>query len=72
MNRIAAERGTPRSIHVDNRPEFISKELDKWAYLDGAGLDFSCPGGPVDNACIESLNGSFRDECLNVNWFLST
>jgi len=23
------------------------------------------------NAFIESFNGSFRDECLNVNWFLS-
>jgi len=34
-------------------------------------LDFSRPGKPVDNAYIESFNGSFRDECLNVNWFLS-
>ena len=34
-------------------------------------LDFSRPGRPVDNAYIESFNGSFRDECLNVNWFLS-
>jgi len=25
----------------------------------------------MDNAMIESFNGSFRDECLNVNWFLS-
>jgi Integrase core domain len=24
-----------------------------------------------DNATNESFNGSFRDECLNVNWFLS-
>ena len=34
-------------------------------------LSFSRPGKPVDNAFIESFNGSFRDECLNVNWFLS-
>jgi len=34
-------------------------------------LDFSRPGKPTDNPFIESLNGSFRDECLNVNWFLS-
>ena len=32
---------------------------------------FSRPGKPTDNAYIESFNGSFRDECLNVNWFLS-
>jgi len=25
----------------------------------------------LDNAIIESFNGSFQDECLNVNWFLS-
>lgn len=24
-----------------------------------------------DNPFIESFNGSFRDECLNVHWFLS-
>ena len=29
------------------------------------------PGKPTDNPFIESFNGSFRDECLNVNWFLS-
>jgi putative transposase len=33
--------------------------------------DFSRLGKPTDNAFIESFNGSFRDECLNVNWFLS-
>jgi hypothetical protein len=25
----------------------------------------------MDNAIIESFNGSFQDECLNVNWLLS-
>ena len=34
-------------------------------------LDFSRPGKPTDNAFIESFNGSFRDECLNLHWFLS-
>jgi putative transposase len=34
-------------------------------------LDFSRPGMPTDNAFIGSLNGKFRAECLNANWFLS-
>ena len=34
-------------------------------------LDFSRPGKPTDNAYIESFNGSFKDEYLNINWFLS-
>jgi len=71
MNLLKATRGIPRSIYVDNGPEFISKELDKWAYENNVTLNFSRPGKPVDNAFIESFNGSFRDECLNVNWFLS-
>lgn len=28
-------------------------------------------GNPTDRAFIESFNGSFKDECLNVSWFLS-
>lgn len=34
-------------------------------------MDFSRPGKPTDNPFIESFNGSFRDECLNIHWFLS-
>ena len=71
VERIKAMRGTPNFIKVDNGPEFISKELDKWAYENKVTLDFSRPGKPTDNAYIESFNGSFRDECLNTNWFLS-
>ncbi|MFP3756253.1 transposase [Cupriavidus sp. SIMBA_020] len=31
---------------------------------------FIRPGRPVENDYIESLNGRFRDECLNDHWFL--
>lgn len=61
----------PKRIQVDNGSEFISKDLDRWAYDNQVTLDFSRPGKPTDNPFIESFNGSFRDECLNVNWFLS-
>ena len=29
------------------------------------------PGIPTQNAYIESFNGTFRDECLDENWFES-
>ena len=61
-------RRSPERIQVDNGSEFISKALDKWAYENNVGLDFSRPGKPTDNPFIESFNGSFRDECLNTNW----
>jgi len=72
MERIKERRGVvPQRIQVDNGSEFISKALDQWAYENEVTLDFSRPGKPTDNPFIESFNGSFRDECLNVNWFLS-
>jgi len=71
MNRVVAVRGAPKSIRVDNGPEFVSCALDQWAYLHQVTLDFSRPGKPTDNALVESFNGRLRDECLNTNWFLS-
>ena len=71
MARISSTRGAPKTIRVDNGPEFISKALDRWAYENGVTLDFSRPGKPTDNAFVESFNGRLRDECLNAHWFLS-
>ena len=72
LDRIKEVDGyKPERIQVDNGSEFISKSLDKWAYENAVTLDFSRPGTPTDNPFIESFNGSFRDECLNTNWFLS-
>lgn len=71
LMQVGTERKYPRIIRVDNGPEFISKALDQWAYLNGVELDFSQPGKPTDNGLIEAFNGRLRQECLNENWFLS-
>ena len=71
LRQVAEERGLPGTIRVDNGPEFTSRILDQWAYLNGVELDFIRPGKPTDNAFIEAFNGRFRQECLNENWFLS-
>ena len=72
LERLKTKNGiVPERIQVDNGSEFISKDVDRWAYENNVTLDFSRPGKPTDNPFIESFNGSFRDECLNVNWFLS-
>lgn len=71
LERLAFQRGLPELLVVDNGPEFAGKALDAWAYRNGVGLHFIRPGKPVENAFVESFNGSFRDECLNENWFVS-
>jgi putative transposase len=70
LERAKREHGKPRRIQVDNGPEFISKDVDLWAYWNHVELDFSRPGKPTDNAYIESFNSRFRLECLNEHWFL--
>lgn len=69
LNRIAAQRGAPQYLFVDNGSEFSGQLVDLWAYHHHARIDFSRPGKPTDNCHIETFNGSFRDECLNLHWF---
>ena len=61
----------PCVIRVDQGTEFVSRDLDLWAYQHGVTLDFSRPGKPTDNAFIEAFNSRFRAECLNAHWFMS-
>ena len=71
LDRVAAQRGYPESITVDNGSEFSSRVMDAWAYRHGVKLDFIRPGKPVENGYIESFYGRLRDECLNVELFWS-
>ena len=71
LERVGQEIGLPKTIRVDLGSEFISRDLDLWAYQRDVTLDFSRPGKPTDNAFIESLNGKFRAECLNTHWLMS-
>lgn len=68
--RVLSQR-QPVRIQTDNGSKFISKSLYKWAYENGMTMGFFRPEKPTDNPFIKSFNGSLRDECLNINWFLS-
>jgi putative transposase len=59
----------PRCITMDNGPEFISRAFMSWAYEKKIHINYIEPGKPTQNAFVESFNGKFRDECLNLNWF---
>ena len=71
LDRAVALYGLPKSIRLDNGPEFAGKALDAWAYRRGVKLCFSLPGKPTDNAFCESFNGKLRDEFLSTHWFES-
>src|SRR5215212_9710457 len=71
LERVAAERGVPGAIVLDNGPELTGRALDQWAYGRGVWLRFIEPGKPVHNAFVESFQGRLRDECLDRHWFVS-
>ncbi len=72
LDAIAQRRGRySERVVLDNGPECTSKALDQWAYQHGVTLAFIRPGKPIENCFVESFNGRFRDECLNLHWFLS-
>jgi putative transposase len=69
LERLAVTHGLPETLVVDNGPEFTGKALDAWAYKAGVKLHFIDPGKPMQNCYVESFNGKFRDECLDLHWF---
>lgn len=69
LDQLVAAQGAPKQLTIDNGPEFAGRALDAWAYAHGVTLDFIEPGKPTQNAHIESFNGRFRDECLDLHWF---
>ena len=71
LDRVCRKAGYPAAIRVDQGTEFVSRDMDLWAYQRGVVLDFSRPGKPTDNAFIEAFNRRFRAECLSQHWFMS-
>lgn len=69
LERVCRQLAYPWTIRVDDGSEFISRELDLWAYANDVTLDFSRPGKPTDNDFIEAFNRKLRAECLNAHWF---
>ena len=69
LSSLGHERALPQQIVCDNGTEFTSKALFFWGKAKQVELCFIQPGKPTQNAFVESLNGKFRNECLNQHWF---
>lgn len=71
LSRLIETRGKPQSLIVDNGPEFTAKAFLTWAEKHQIRIIHINPGKPMENGFIESFQGKFRDECLNLHWFTS-
>jgi putative transposase len=66
---LMIERGAPEHLRMDNGPEMIAWALRDWCRLSGTTTTYIEPGAPWENPFVESFNGRFRDECLNIEEF---
>lgn len=69
LDNIAAIKGYPKIIRVDNGPENISKHFKNWADIHGIVIQYIQPGKPAQNAYIERFNHSYREEILDMYLF---
>jgi putative transposase len=69
LDAIVAARKKPAMIVSDNGTELTSHAILRWQEERGVDWHYIAPGKPVQNAFVESLNGRFRDECLNEHVF---
>lgn len=53
----------------DNGTELTSRAILQWQEDSQVEGHYIAPGKPMQNGFVESLNGRFRDECLNEHMF---
>jgi putative transposase len=61
--------GRPRAIRCDNGPELTSEAFTTWCKEQHIELRFIQPGKPDQNAYIERLNRTCREEVLSAYLF---
>src|SRR5690349_2896123 len=66
---IAAVRGYPLKLRLDNGPELVSVALAEWAEEHRVTLEFIKPGKPMQNGFIERFNRSYRQAVLDMYVF---
>lgn len=69
LDRIAAWRGYPAKVRMDNGPEFIAVAMAEWAEQHEVALEFIEPGKPMQNGFIERFNRSYREGVLDMYVF---
>lgn len=69
LKDVIAERAIPAQIRVDNGPEFLSKAFTLWCSKNKIEIKYIQPGKPMQNAYIERLNRTYREDVLDAYYF---
>jgi len=69
LKSLITRYGRPKAIRSDNGAEFIATDLQRCIKEEGIRIATIDPGKPWQNGSNESLNGTFRNECLDAELF---
>jgi putative transposase len=69
MEQLAALRGLPRAVRLDNGPELRSQAFSDWCAAHRVELRFIQRGSPAQNAFVERFNRTYRHEILDAYVF---
>src|SRR5690606_27153742 len=71
LDNLVAWRGIPKSIRVDNGPEFIAATLREWCEDPSRkiALRFIEAGKPSQNGYVERFNRTYREDVLDQHLF---
>lgn len=69
LARLFSLHGAPRFLRSDNGPEFIATAVQRWLREQEVETAYIEPGKPWQNSLDESFNNTFRNNCLNLEWY---
>ena len=64
--------GRPQALRLDHGPALTAQVFVDWCDRNGIARLYIQPGKPVQNACIERFNRTFREEVLDAYLLVST
>ena len=71
LDQLAATRGYPEMIRIDNGTELTSSVFRNWAKDHGILLHYIQPGKPAQNGFVERFNRTYREDVLDMHWFIN-
>jgi len=69
LKQLIVRFGRPKAIRSDNGAELVADQLQKAMRSEGIRIATIEPGKPWQNGSNESLNSTFRKECLDAELF---
>jgi putative transposase len=69
LDELIQQQGPPMDIRSDTGPECSARAVKAWLAQKGIQTAYIDAGKPWQHGTNESVGGTLRDACLNLEWF---